>query len=111
MKLLLASLLVLIPLTVHAEYLGDLSDNELNPNSIFNDIGAYSPLSPTSPRNPIGLYGSPLSPYSSTNPLAIEAPGLYGPEGVKGIKVGFEISAILSKSYRGGNSRSFLVIR
>lgn len=81
MKLLLASLLVLIPVTLHAEYLGDLSSNELNPNSIFNDIGAYGALSPTSPRNSIGLYGSPVSPYSATNPLAIDAPRLYDQEG------------------------------
>ena len=81
MKLLLVSLLVFIPFTVHAEYLGDLSANELNPNSIFNDISAYGPLSPTSPRNSIGVYGSPVSPSSATNPLAIDAPRLYDQEG------------------------------
>lgn len=81
MRILLAVLLSLIPLSVQAEYLGDLSANELNPDSIFNDIGAYSPLSPTSPRNPIGLYGSPISPYSATNPLAVDAPRLYDQEG------------------------------
>ena len=81
MKLLLASYFVLIPLTVHSEYLGDLSANELNPNSILNDIGAYGPLSPTSPRNSVGLCGSPISPYSATNPLAIDAPRLYDQEG------------------------------
>jgi hypothetical protein len=81
MRILLAVLLSLLPLSVHAEYLGDLSDNELNPNSIFNDIGAYGPLSLTSPRNPIGLYGSLISPYSATNPLAIDAPDLYDQEG------------------------------
>jgi hypothetical protein len=70
MKLLLFSILALFPFTVHAEYLGDLSENELNPDSIFNDIGAYGPLSSTSPRNSIGIYGSPISPYSATNPLA-----------------------------------------
>ena len=77
----LLSLLLLLPLTVHAEYLGDLSENELNADSIFNDIGAYGPLSPTSPRNSVGLYGSPVSPYSVTNPLAIDAPRLYDQEG------------------------------
>jgi hypothetical protein len=39
MRILLAVLLSLIPLTVQAEYLGDLSENDLNPDSIFNDIG------------------------------------------------------------------------
>jgi hypothetical protein len=73
--------LLSFPLVVHAEYLGDLSDNELNPNSILNDSGPYSPLAPTSPRNPIGRYGSPISPYSATNPLAVETPRLYDQEG------------------------------
>ncbi len=44
--LLLLSLLLLFPLTVPAEYLGDLSENELNPDSIFNDLGALSPSYP-----------------------------------------------------------------
>ena len=79
--LLLLSLLLLFPLTVPAEYLGDLSENELNPHSIFTDLGAYGALSPTSPRNSIGLYGSPVSPYSATNPLAMDAPRLYDQEG------------------------------
>src|SRR5688572_14696799 len=77
---LLACLLVL-PFSAHAEYLGDLSDNALNPNSIFNDIGLYGNLSPSSPRNPIGIYGSPISPYSATNPLATDPPRLYDQEG------------------------------
>jgi len=81
MKLLLVSTVLLLPLAVHAEYLGDLSDNELNPNSIFNDIGPYGSLSPTSPRNELSPYGSPISPYSATNPLAIDAPRLYDQEG------------------------------
>jgi hypothetical protein len=81
MYILLNVLIVLLPLTVHAEYLGDLSDNKLNPNSIFNDIGPYGSLSPTSPRNSIGEYGSPISPDSATNPLAIDAPRLYDQEG------------------------------
>lgn len=81
MKLLLVSALVLLPANIHAEFLGDLSVNELNPNSIFNDVGPYGNLSPTSPRNPIGIYGSPVSPYSATNPLATEAPRLYDQQG------------------------------
>lgn len=80
MWMLIVAFLSLAPL-VHAEYLGDLSDNDLNPNSIFNDIGPYGSLSPTSPRNELGLYGSPISPYSATNPLATDAPRLYDREG------------------------------
>lgn len=63
MKLLLASFLVLISSTVHAEYLGDLSEDELNPNSIYNDSG-YGPMGSTSPRNSIGLYGGRQSSRS-----------------------------------------------
>ena len=70
MNLLLASLLLILPLIAHAEYLGELSANELNPNSIFNDVGLYGNLAPTSHRNSIGVYGSPISLYSATNPLA-----------------------------------------
>lgn len=81
MRIILLLSILFFPLTVQAEYLGDLSANELNPDSIANDIGAYGALSPTSPRNSIGLYGSPISPYSATNPLAIEAPRLYDQEG------------------------------
>ena len=81
MQVLLFSLLLFLPLPGHAEYLGDLSANELNPTSIFNDTGTFGALSPTSPRNSIGLYGSPVSPYSANNPLATEAPRLYDQEG------------------------------
>lgn len=71
----------ILPLIAHAEYLGELSANELNPNSIFNDVGPNGNLAPTSPRNSIGVYGRPISPYSATNPLATEAPRLYDQEG------------------------------
>jgi hypothetical protein len=81
MQVLLLALLLLLPLSVQAEYLGDLSENELNPNTSLNDIGAYGPLSSTSPRNSIGVYGSPISPYSTANPLAIDAPRLYDQAG------------------------------
>jgi hypothetical protein len=81
MKLLLASLLVLIPFTVQAEYLGDLSANELDPNSIANPFGAGSPFSPNSVTNEFGIYGNPYSNQSATNPYATEAPRLYDQKG------------------------------
>jgi len=81
MRGLLMVLLSLVPVSVSAEYLGDLSNNPLNPNSVFNDIGPYGNLSPTSPRNPIGIYGSPISPYAANNPLATETPRLYDQQG------------------------------
>ena len=81
MKLLLASLLVFIPLTVHAEYLGNLSANEYDPNSIANPYGAGSPYSSNSVTNEFGLYGSPFSNQSATNPYGTEAPRLHDQQG------------------------------
>lgn len=82
MKLLLASLLLLIPLTVHAEYLGDLSTNQFAPNSIANSFGAGSPFSSNSVTNEFGIYGSPFSNQSATNPYATDAPRLYDQQGI-----------------------------
>jgi len=42
-------LVQLLSLSAQAEYLGNLSAGELNPNSILNDVSAYGLLSPTSP--------------------------------------------------------------
>jgi hypothetical protein len=81
MKLLLASLLVLIPFTVHAEYLGDLSANQFDQNSIANPFGAGNPFSSNSVTNKFGLYGSPYSNQSATNPYATDAPRLYDQHG------------------------------
>lgn len=81
MRLLLASLLILIPFTVHTEYLGDLSTNKFDPNSITNPFGAGSPYSSNSVTNKFGLYGSPFSNQSATNPYATDAPRLYDQQG------------------------------
>ena len=62
------------------QYLGRLSANSLDPDSVSNPLGRYgSSLSPTSINNPLGRYGSPLSPYSATNPLATQAPIIIAP--------------------------------
>jgi hypothetical protein len=51
-------------------FLGNLNDNQLDPDSVANPLGRYgSPLSPDSINNPLGRYGSPLSPDSVNNPL------------------------------------------
>ena len=81
MKLLLASLLVLIPFTVHAEYLGNLSANEFDAKSIAIPFGAGSPYSSNSVTNRFGIYGNPFSDQSATNPYATEAPQLYDQQG------------------------------
>ncbi|MBK5280527.1 MAG: hypothetical protein JJE16_00405 [Nitrospiraceae bacterium] len=82
MKLLLVSLLVLIPLAVHAEYRGNLSANEFDPNSIADPFGAENPDDPNSITNEfeLGPYGNPYSPSSATNFEAITAPCLYDQE-------------------------------
>ena len=83
MKLLLASLLALIPLAVHAEYRGNLSANEIGPNSIADPFNAENPDDPNSITNEfeLGPYGNPYSPSSATNFEAINAPRLHDQEG------------------------------
>ena len=82
MKLLLASLLVLIPVTAHAEYLGNLSANEFDANSTTNPFGAGSPYSSNSVTNEFGICGNPYSNRSATNPpYATNAPRLYDQQG------------------------------
>ena len=83
MKLLLASILVLIPLTVHAEYLGNLSANEFDPNSIADPFSAENPDDPNGLTSEfeLGPYGNPYSPSSATNFEGINAPRLYDQEG------------------------------
>jgi hypothetical protein len=59
-------------------YLGNLSANPYDPNSISNPFGRYgSPYSPDSVNNPYFLYGSPFSPYSARNPFATSPPQVY----------------------------------
>ena len=81
MKLLLASLLLFLPLTVHAEYLGNLSANEFDPNSVANPFAAGSPFSLHSDTNEFGRYRSPYSNQSATNPYATDTPMLYDQQG------------------------------
>ena len=52
------------------KYLGDLNQNQFDPNSISNPYGPYgSRFSPDSINNPFGQYGSRFSPLSPTNPF------------------------------------------
>ena len=50
-------------------YLGNLNDNQFDPNSVSNEFGRYgSPFSPDSINNQFGRYGSPYgvrTPYGS----------------------------------------------
>lgn len=56
-------------------YLGELNDNQFDPNSISNPYGKYgSRYSEDSVNNPYGKYGSPYSNESLKNPYATKAP-------------------------------------
>lgn len=80
MKLLLAGVLALLPLTAQAESLGNLSASEFDPNSVANPTGAGNPSDPDSVINELGPYGNPYSPTSATNFEAITALPLYDPD-------------------------------
>ncbi len=54
------------------KYLGNLSANPYDQNSVSNPYGQYgSPYSQDSINNPVGEYGSPYSDKSINNPIAI----------------------------------------
>ena len=52
-------------------YLGNLNNNQFDPNSVSNPFGPYgNPFSPNSINNQFGPYGNPFSPNSVRNPYA-----------------------------------------
>ncbi len=56
-------------------YLGNVTNNPYDPNSISNPYGQYgSPYSSKSINNPYGKYGSPWSPQSPNSMVAPGAP-------------------------------------
>jgi len=62
------------------QYLGNLSANRFDPNSVSNPYGQYgSRYSPTSINNPYSVYGSAYSPQGVRNPYAVSAPVIYVP--------------------------------
>jgi len=69
-------LLFLLPLSVHAADLGELSANPYNPDSTSNPFGAGSLFKPDGINNPFSPYGSPFSNQSAANPFATDAPRL-----------------------------------
>ena len=74
-------LLLLLPLSVHAEELGELSAYPFNPDFTANPFGAGSPFKPDGVNNSFSPYGSPFSNQSATNPFATDAPRLYDQQG------------------------------
>jgi hypothetical protein len=81
MKILLVCLLALLPLIAHAEDLGTLSANEVDPNFLPNPFGTGDLSDPNSVTNELGPYGNPYSPSSATNFEGITAPRLSDQEG------------------------------
>lgn len=63
-------------------YLGRLSSNRYDPESVSNPYSTYgSPYSTRSVVNPYSSYGSPYSPRSWRNPYTTGGPGLYSQDG------------------------------
>jgi len=61
-------------------YLGNLSANRFDPNSVSNPWGQFgSPYSPTSINNKFSPWGSPYSPVSVNNPFTTSAPVIVVP--------------------------------
>jgi hypothetical protein len=61
-------------------YLGTLSANPYDPNSVANPYGRFgSRFSPDSINNPYGQWGSPYSPNSVTNPFSTRGPRVMQP--------------------------------
>jgi hypothetical protein len=81
MQILLFTLLLLLPLTAQAEYLGELSANPYGFDSTANPFGAGNPFSPNSVKNEFSIYGNLFSNQSATNPFATDAPRLYDEQG------------------------------
>ena len=64
------------------DYLGQLSANPYEPDSVSNPYGEYgNPYETDSVNNPYGDYGSPFSNKSVSNPYATDAPKLYDEDG------------------------------
>jgi hypothetical protein len=62
-------------------YLGNLSANPHDPNSVGNRYGAGSPYRSNGINNPFGQYGSRYSAKGANNPYATQAPMLFDSQG------------------------------
>ena len=72
------------PSNDNSGYLGKLSSNQYDPESVSNPYGQYgNSYSPTSVNNPYGTYGSKYSPVSVTNPYAVGGPKIIDPKSGK----------------------------
>lgn len=61
--------------SVTGQYLGNLSNNQYDPNSVSNKYSVHgSEYSPSSINNPYGVHGSPYSNKSVRNQYATQPP-------------------------------------
>ena len=74
-KILILLAVFVVQSQLSATYLGKLSSNQYDPDSVSNPYGQYgSRYSPKSINNPYGEYGSRYSNKSINNPWATNAP-------------------------------------
>ena len=67
--------------SVTGQYLGNLSANKFDENSVSNPYGRYgSEYSPDSIKNPYSQWGSPYSNKSVNNEYATQAPVIRSPK-------------------------------
>ena len=83
LRLFLATVIVAVALATSAfaqsTYLGRLSANTVDAESVSNPYGTYgSRYSPTSINNPYSTYGSSYSAISPTNLYSSQAPLIFG---------------------------------
>ncbi len=70
------------------KYLGTLSNNQFDPDSVSNPYGRYgSEYSSDSINNPYGKYGSPYSNDSVNNPYATNPPKIIDYKNTPRIKI------------------------
>jgi hypothetical protein len=64
------------------QYLGKITGNQFDANSIVNQFGQYgNQFNPNSMLNEFGKYGNPFSPLSPFNELALNPPVIVSPNG------------------------------
>ena len=92
-------------------YLGCLNCNDVDRNSIWNDIGTYgSNISDKSIWNDIGTYGSDISNYSPFNSIASYPPAILDNDGnfygymtandIKSKRAEFQLALTICKYYK-----------
>jgi|GEM_PF-4333248 len=110
MRLLFLFLLVFSPLFCTAEeYLGKISANEFDQDSIANPYGAGSVYKANGIMNPYSPYGNPYSNQSWANPYATDAPRLYDSQGNYRGKLSlnkFDLDSVSNPYGRYGNKFS-----